>query len=918
MNAWRADKPSAILVPDSFAAASLKRKLALENIPLLGIEILTPGRLRQRLSTGSETLIAVREELVLLLRQAAQSLPDNPFARSVLTDPQAFLRDLDTLDAAGWEGSELRFAPAAELAQAFRTTCQEAGVQTTRQADRVAIGGKAVLTHLLVTGFGPDQVEHDFLLQAAATAADEVNYIFSQPPSDQAFDFAWADAWEARLGPPEETDLAEEDAPPEPPEATQFLLHHNPLEEAAHIARQCLHWLDQHPAPRIGIVLPHRSLPLGREITLALDAAKVPYYDAGGHLAARPAGFLLLQAWSAMQETRRLPEAVAFIRALRAHRQLSGGQADKLLKHLREAFEQTMTDDLAVLFAACKEQEPVADFARAWPELPEHTGLEAFLEAARPVLERFAWPERMDFLTERLGLLASRLSGSVERRAFLGWLGVVVDIPGRTRSTHGQHPFGRVAVVTAREALSERWTHLIFAGMCGKQWQPVEPASGLLDEASIARLNHRAGYRPEGTGGQAPSHGRLLTHGERAALVIAACEHLAHSPGTSLVYSASLHDSPAATQSSPVNEPFLKAYREATGHLPDEARLRALADATAQRLGQARPRETFRGSAHFIGVHQNRRNHALPFDGHFFGFDTPPPCGLDFSFSQWENAFKHPGYTWIKQAIACDTLWRPEEGAGREMVIGTWVHDWLNPLPNSDNWVPLPTTKLWRELIRERTAGLRTRLATAYTEANRQLPDWCQEVISQAQNMADELAEAVVAAGPGDEVCGEYALPVGELELVPDVLTLRARGRIDLMARLSASAPNTGMVWLLDFKTGKRDPITDKRLSRGEGLQLALYALALRQLGYHPVHFSLLSPGKSLQQQLTAEDALGQESLWQGVADIHRTGTLGHRGAYRSDFSFSGHYPLANLPIAANVLAAKWAHTHPHLEGAAL
>lgn len=908
-DAWQAERPSAVLVPDSFAAAALKRKIARAGLPLVGIDIYTPGRLRHTLCAGQTDTppVAVREELALLLKLTAQSLPDNSLSRSVLTDPSSFLRDLDMLDAAGWNGRAFRYPPAVELAMAFQEKLDAAGLRTARQADRDAAHAGTIFARLLVTGFGPAHAEHVFLLQALAPVAEEATYVFAQPISDTPVDFAWTESWEHWLGPAE--DVAEDI--PEVAETPPFLLAPDPGTEAAAILRQIQHWLEADAGACIAVAVPHRHLPVLRELSLKLDQARLPHHDVGGHVAARQPGFLLLEAWAVMQETQRLQACVDFIACLRGHRQMSGGQAETLLRHLKHLFQDVMTDDLAVIAAAARQPE-VRAFFKEWPSLPARAPLADFVEASRPVLERFAWPERLDFLSDRVAVLAPRLPEPLERAAFLGWLVAMVDIPGRSRSESGRHALSRVSLVTVTEALAADWTHIVFAGLNGKQWQPSRGNTGLLDEALCHALNQRAGYASDGAKPVA-GRTRLLTPADQTALLEAAFHHLVGSSGAAIALSASRAEAPGATAHSPVNDLFLKAFLEAHHALPDESVCHDLEAQTLAWLGEAEAGAGFSGSAVFSGVHQNRRNPNLPFDGAFFGFDQPPPGGLDLSFSQWENVLKSPGSTWIKQVIRAEPAWEPDGEDSLAQALGLFIHDWLNPVRAEGDWVPLPTESVWRELIMQRADARKGRTAAAYQAAGRRLPDWWEDQHALAAGKALAMAQAAAAA-PAGQVSGEYALPEGELELIPGRLALNVRGRIDLLIHEGNDPePSAGPVMLVDYKTGNRKGLTGKTFADGDGLQLGLYALALRKLGYNPVSLCLLTAGSPLKAQLSVEE-VEQAGPWELLAQLQRTGTVGHRGAFRDRFSYAGDFPQAILIIPANILAGKWQRTHPQKE----
>jgi PD-(D/E)XK nuclease superfamily len=152
------------------------------------------------------------------------------------------------------------------------------------------------------------------------------------------------------------------------------------------------------------------------------------------------------------------------------------------------------------------------------------------------------------------------------------------------------------------------------------------------------------------------------------------------------------------------------------------------------------------------------------------------------------------------------------------------------------------------------------------------------------------------------------------------------RGRIDLI--LAAQPPVAPALprdaWIVDYKTGDRKSLEPgrgerastiaKRLRSGDGLQLALYALAFHELGAETVGISLLTPALELDRpQLMLDDLKFQQSVLRGLRQMQESGVFGMRGRLRDEFAFGGDYPLATLSIDADVIEEKWARTHPDL-----
>jgi hypothetical protein len=139
---------------------------------------------------------------------------------------------------------------------------------------------------------------------------------------------------------------------------------------------------------------------------------------------------------------------------------------------------------------------------------------------------------------------------------------------------------------------------------------------------------------------------------------------------------------------------------------------------------------------------------------------------------------------------------------------------------------------------------------------------------------------------------------------------------LDLLSQARSFAPGGLTVtaaWLVDFKTGGDEPLRLNPLAKGKGLQLALYALALRALGAEPVALTLLTRDGAAEAQLTGEDLEKPEleELWKRVAEMAVTGCWGDRLDLGGEQARPAARPLAILPIPGEILRKKWALTRP-------
>jgi hypothetical protein len=244
------------------------------------------------------------------------------------------------------------------------------------------------------------------------------------------------------------------------------------------------------------------------------------------------------------------------------------------------------------------------------------------------------------------------------------------------------------------------------------------------------------------------------------------------------------------------------------------------------------------------------------------------------------------------------------------LAQGNWVHDWLRALAGPaepHTFAPLPSPTEIGTRVRRAADAFRERVSATLSTRRRSLPDWWTSAWEQALGIATALADSVARVHGRRHAAVEWKLP--ETAVPVENAALHIRGRIDL---LLTTAPSIEDAWLVDYKTGNRAALRTKDLARGDGVQLALYALALRAAGAQSVGLSLLTPGAALdapQLTLTDLDALGR--LWRGLFRMQESGVFGMRGALREEYGFRGDYPLATLAIDEELLEEKWCLSHP-------
>ncbi len=965
---WTQRLPSAVVVPTRDHANAIKARL-LEIFPShLGLHFLTPAGLRSLLATEETHLPTAPENLRLLLALAAEQTSSNESqklaAQAVVRSPGNLLRTLDRLEAAGWDFQDLPIASFRPMIDRFREQLRACNFELTAAHDRTVLGKSrrepARISQLLITGFDGAHWPLWSLLQAAVHSAEEALVILPHPQDEaRELDEAWIGTWE------ENWNAAEPIIPPRPSETLfpelfepelfspndgarivekHFVVGRTVSHQARAIVALIEHFLASGRADRIGVLFPTAGA-LPRSVAALLSQAEIPHYDGIAHLAPGPLEDDAWPAWCELQETPRLRILLRFLRASSAACGFFAGlHIDQIDDVLRRASHHLLMDDLQLVRVYC-ERSPKTEAAErvvagldAIRVLPERASLSDFLQQTFEIFESLTWHDRRSHLRQATAGWSDRVTGEFSRATFLRWLADISSSVLPQRDRRGDHPYSRVQLLLPAHAEGQTWSHLIFAGLNEGSW-PVRPnESGFLDDrdiasfnASIRKLNRRAarqGSQGEGHSIVAEDKAVFLGPAEQRALAERQFRNLCESVTVGFGASASLIEETAPERFANPSEFFTRLYLEAEGVAPGQATMAALEARTAKWLvrGEESPATSSDDDIQqTVVAYRARRVPEIPFGEYEFALREPLAEPLTLSATDCERIIKAPALVWLKKFLGVEA--REDDLASWNLAIGQWVHDWLRQVAPSDGeFIPRPSAQDVR--VRVQNAARQFR-ADVQTLRGRALPDWWISAWNQAALIADTLAETITTTEAWSHFATEWTLPSSLLIRVSETEQLAVRGRIDLLLARTPGANDAFPfrdAWIIDYKTGRRASLAPGRNTRdaaqdfrtklleGKGVQLAVYALALRAVGADEVGASLLTRELDLDQpQVSLPVIEGPREIWEEFARLSRNGVFGMRGELRGEFRFQKDYPLATLGLDPDFLDEKWTATHPGL-----
>jgi hypothetical protein len=946
----------AVVTPFRSHAHLLRSRLLAHGISLLGVRFLVPAQLREFLLRDSGLRIPLREDLRLLLAIAAEEIAANIesdqsgylIAKSVTRDPDYFLRIFDELNAAGWSLADIDQPALGEIAARFDKICRECGFAFVHEADRLAVANAekspARFSGLLITGFNAADWPLWPLLHAAVKSSLQATVVLNDPRDEaRDVDETWVGTWEEVFGesqPVGEPQGGTEDQSP----SSHFVVGRDTTEQARAIVALTAKFLCEKNCERIGILFPQKDA-LPRLVATFLGSAQIAHNDGIAHLSPSVFEDDASRAWLELQENPRLKSLSQFLHAIDAEffAQMSMLEVEE---KLRDAYGGVLIDDVEVLREFCARSEDKAEIARGLEKiqfLPPVATFFEFLRQTKGIFAQFGWKQRWNEVERLSRNLAEHLSQRFSRASYLRWLREILSAPSLSRDESGAHSYSRVHLLPYSEAEGQSWSHLIFAGLNEEAWPTLDEefvADQQIDEFNQRNriLNRRAvkrGRHGEGQWSIIDGKTFLLGSSERRQIRRRQLRNLLESATAGIGVTANLYSESSPSRIANPADFFSCLYFDTCGRGVSQQTLQALEARTREWLGDWWPVDAQKTDSISVGRTRyafDMRRQQRAFGDYEFALRTPPERATTLRVTDWEAAVRWPAILWMQIFLGV----KPdgENGDAWATATGQWVHRWLADSVRSINgeaFGELREVDEIRARLVEHARQFQNHVRDLCLAVGRMLPDWWVSGWCNALYLADCLAAKLSGlAGDWTHMAPEWPLdsptniPLGPNE------SLRVRGRIDLiLARSKRTGSRLGFadLWLIDYKTGRQRGLNlherrsreasaekfRKLLTKGRGVQLALYALATHALGASDVRLALLGLAEELEPQFHLADALAQKDFWQELCRMQETGIFGMLGPVHVQYGFAHDYPLATLGIDEELLQEKWALTHPAL-----
>ncbi|HVZ63731.1 MAG TPA: PD-(D/E)XK nuclease family protein [Lacunisphaera sp.] len=916
-----------IVVPTRGQAVALKLRCVRENLPLLGVEFLTPGLARQKWHSLAAADAAAdsplrrpalgRELLLLGLRRLIEErlAPLAPEDRawglwkSLQSDPEQALHAFDELLQAGFTAADFPLAALREIFADLTTWVDELGytlapIQNERAAlTEVAPGGR-IAGRLLMLGFTAEAWHDFFSLAALARRCSDLMVIVPEPElrGGRTLDENWVELWSTLLGvearPPAAVSTAQAGAAVgalwagEGGAATsaRVLVGRTRTDEMRLLAAE-LERLVATGADNIAVIFPRADAAHG-QLTRLLQARGLIFADLVGTAGQPSIEAQLQRALLAFYERgARLEEFLSLwplLRALNFVRQPLAVARDVCERLFDEAQSHALENHLAELATA--EREDRREIGRvaalllpAWPaELTLAEALQRLEKtgASFNLAPPESWPALTAFAQQETRRLPVRVIFAT-LRSFLAPPVPAVDAPGRG-------VFAPLTLTTRRRAAGLAWSHLILTESNAGVWPERKESSSWLTDEQRGELNQRGRF----------SLG-LFSRDDLAGLEKQAYVALARDTAGEVIFTAALFDDEEPELRLAPNawlERVLIAQGEAAGPGGLEESFARLAQ------GGTAPGPVDRHEA-WLETWRRRRDPAAGFDEYFLGGPADATRPARLAARQIERGVQDPAELWFDAVLRVQRVdWAPLVRA-RKRSLGQLAHRLLAAAlrgePIEGPFARKPAVETARASLAAGLAALRERWPhdRYWDSLHAELAETCSV-----------LLDKVFALPSGPVVATEIRLPPTATVGAGAAGTVAISGRIDLVL-LDRPEWRDAQVEIVDFKTGADAGLSVAAMARGAGLQLGVYLAAAASLGIAGGRVWMLKPGPGSATSLELAELpaalVGLEQIGRHLA----TGRYGALTPDRTEFTHGFEWPLACTPVPHAILAEKYALT---------
>ncbi|MDR1414096.1 MAG: PD-(D/E)XK nuclease family protein [Puniceicoccales bacterium] len=421
---------------------------------------------------------------------------------------------------------------------------------------------------------------------------------------------------------------------------------------------------------------------------------------------------------------------------------------------------------------------------------------------------------------------------------------------------------GNVILIGANSAYKQDFTHIFAVGMSAKHFDPAENNYWLSGDVG-ERINRNVTEEVAGEHTICSAQNLCLTHGYRQYLQNVIFGTFGRR--SSLVLSFSTRDiSGDAAQVDPAKI-FREMLRVSQGefYTAEVARKLLLRPANELSLGALAGEadgKSIRDCADSYAV-----RHDLDRNLHDYCFAIDKKSAGKISCKSLEYLLKNPHMGFYDSVLKLSTMPWQSKASSKKISLGSLAHEFLQIFEAGRNFMPKISQDIFHGNIDARAQRLKVMVARACAAADAPIPSDFIGTVNSSIVAAKRLVQRLFALPDWESFCSEYSLP-GDLSVRIGSEELKLSGRLDFLTSVGTGKEANLFSYaatVIDFKTGNDLELTPKNvrwhMQRYSSLQLFLYGLALREIGFQDVKILILKPDSGISSTAIAMEYIVEQ-----------------------------------------------------------
>ncbi|MDR1457420.1 MAG: PD-(D/E)XK nuclease family protein [Puniceicoccales bacterium] len=628
-------------------------------------------------------------------------------------------------------------------------------------------------------------------------------------------------------------------------ENVKFQAYDTIYDEVETTFNQILQLLSRDTSVKIGVCFKDNQTIQLPMLVDKLEAAGLSYCDTIGHPKKSAKHETILYLWGDWQIRRDIPSFCRFCAELSANNLIGREQFDKIISDLPSLQRGCLSDnfDIVLEFANLKNIHSfdiIEPYDMHGTKFSFKNFYQKFTEAFGDILPR----EMVEFLTEQSnGPIAERI---FFKRNLVKYF--VASVISKSQD-YTLNPQANVVLTNINSAYKQDFTDMFIVGMTARDFDFSEE-NYWLSAAVIDGINNSTTIRlNSGDPAVEHSHNHLLTSQEKKYLQRTIFEILCKKCKLTLSYATKNYFSDGVEQEPAkiFTEIFHLAKKEFYSKDRSDLLLKSIPDTLSYFSDDSLSSEDIE-SIEKCTISYARR-HDLSQGIHDYCFAIDP--SLKLSCSSLEYILQKPCTGFYDFVLKLPMMPWYSKLFDKKLALGSFTHEFLQIFEARSTFIRRHSPDIFHRNIRSRSSRVKSMVARACAAADADVPADFSRTVDLATIWAKRLVDKLFAMPNWESFRSEYSLPSDLTVKIKDG-ELCLSGRLDFI--ISNGNPYDANhfdadTMIIDFKTGSNVEMTERNIKwhmeRYFGLQLLLYGIALKTLGFKTVGILILKPDSS-------------------------------------------------------------------------